>query len=87
MLQTHQYVYDVETAVNSASAWFSEQYPSGGQTKDLVVFDIDETVLSNFNVSAWPFSHASPFGSADARVLIAHRSFGLSLLFQFSILA
>lgn len=46
---SHQYVYDVETAVNSASAWFSSNYPNGATTKDLIVFDIDETVLSNFN--------------------------------------
>lgn len=65
MLQSHQYVYDVETAVNSASAWFSSNYPNGATTKDLIVFDIDETVLSNFNVSC-PCPPPQPFQAAGA---------------------
>ena len=58
LLQSHQYVRDVETAVSSASAWFNSHYPDGAQNKDLCVFDIDETVLSNFNVS--PSAQKSP---------------------------
>ena len=50
-MQVHQYINDIKAAVRSATAWFKINFPQGATGRDLVLFDVDETVLSNFDVT------------------------------------
>lgn len=56
LVQDAQYDADVETAIESARLWFNSTAASvfgPPKREQLVVFDIDETLLCNIKVRQW----------------------------------